>query len=81
MAFANASGVLGAIYFLGCYLVAAIFPDSYKAVAESWMHMINLSGLWKSAPEGFLLGLVSFTLVSWVTGWFFAWLYNSFTKK
>lgn len=79
-AFANASGALGAIYFVGCFVVASIFPELYKSVAESWMHMLNLSGLWKSAPEGFFLGLISFTIVSWVTGWLFAWLYNRFAK-
>ena len=79
-AFANASGLLGAIYFVGCFVVASWLPGLYKSVAESWMHMLDLSGVWKSAPEGFLLGLVSFTVISWLTGWLFAWLYNRFTK-
>lgn len=79
-AFANAAGLLGAIYFIGCYVVALVSSDLYKSVAESWMHMINLSGLWKSAPGNFLLGLVSFTAVSWVTAWLFASLYNKLAK-
>lgn len=80
MAFANAAGVLGAVYFVGCYVLTLVLPNFYEAVLDSWMHMLNLSGLWKTAPDGFVLGLISFTAVSWVTGWFFAWLYNKLAK-
>lgn len=80
-AFANASGVLGAIFFAGCYVFAYIFPGLYKAILDSWMHMLNLDGLWRNAPTGFLLGLISFTIVAWVSGWAFAKVYNSFAKK
>lgn len=79
-AFANAAGALGAIYFVGCYLVAWATPALYKSVFDSWMHMLNVDGLWKSAPGNFGLGIISFTIVSWVTGWLFAWLYNRFVK-
>ena len=79
-ALANAAGLLGAIYFVGCFVVALVSPGLYKSVAESWMHMLNLSGLWKSAPGDFGLGIISFTIVSWITGWLFAWLYNKFVK-
>jgi len=80
LALANTLGLLGAIYFVGCYAVTLVSPSLYKTIAESWMHMLNLSGLWKSAPEAFLLGIISFTATSWVTGWLFAWLYNKFVK-
>ncbi len=79
-ALANAAGVLGAVYFVGCWVVAWAMPDLYKSIATSWMHMLNLEGLWKSAPGDFGLGIVSFTLVSWSTGYLFAWLYNKFVK-
>ena len=77
-AFANALGLLGAVYFLACYFVAAVFPELYKAIASTWFHMIDLS--WKSGPSGFLLGLVSFTVTSWISGWLVAWVYNRFVK-
>lgn len=79
-ALANAAGLLGAIYFVGCYLVAWALPAFYKSVAESWMHMLNLSSLWKQGPSNFVLGFVSFVIVSWVSGYLFAWLYNKFVK-
>lgn len=79
-ALAKAFGFLGAIYFLTCYLVAAVFPELYKAIATTWFHMIDLSGVWKSGPDGFFLGLISFTVVSWISGWLVAWTYNRFAK-
>ena len=78
---ANTLGSLGAVYYLVCYVVASVAPGLYKSVAASWMHMINLEGLWKRNPSGFILGLVSFTVVSWVSGWVFAKTYNYFLGK
>jgi len=80
MGLANAFGVLGAVYYLVCFTVASVAPQVYKAVAASWMHMIDLSGVWKSAPSGFLLGIVSFTASAWISGWLLAKVYNSFAK-
>jgi hypothetical protein len=80
MALANALGALGLIYYLGCYAIAVVAPDVYKSIAASWFHMVNLSGLWSASQGNFVLGLVSFTVVSWISGWLFAWLYNRFVK-
>ncbi len=81
MVLANTLGAMGAIYFLACYLVASFTPGLYKTIAASWMHMIRLEGLWKSGPSNFMLGLISFTVVSWISGWLFAKLYNYFSGK
>lgn len=77
---ANAGGVLGAAYYVGCYLIATFLPNLYKAVAVSWFHMINITGIWKDRPEGLILGLISFTVFSWVSGWLFASVYNKLNK-
>ena len=79
-ALAKGFGVLGAVYFLACYFVALLMPNLYKAVAASWFHMLDLSSAWKNVPSGFLLGLISFTLASWVSGWLLAKAYNMFIK-
>jgi len=81
MVMANTLGALGASYYLVCYGVALVFPELYKAIASTWFHMLNLSSAWKTAPSGFVLGLVSFTVAAWVSGWLFAWLYNYFGSK
>lgn len=79
-AFANAFGALAALFFVGCYILILVSPGLYKAIMESWLHALKLSGLWESAPKGFLLGLISFTIVSWSAGWLFAWVYNKLSK-
>ena len=81
MALANALGLLGAVYYLVCYLVASLAPELYKVVASSWMHMLDLSTAWKSAPSGLVLGLISFTIVAWVSGWLLAFTYNKLLKR
>jgi len=78
---ANAAGVLGAVYYLACYLIASVTPGLYKAVALTWFHMVDFGSLWRDVPRGFGLGIISFTLASWVTGYVFAMLYNKLTKK
>ena len=77
---ANAMAVLGAIYFVGCWLIAWAMPAFYKSIAQSWAHTINLSGLWKQSQSDMLTGFISFVLISWLTGYLFAWLYNKFVK-
>ena len=79
-AMAKAFGVLGAVYYLACYFVALFAPELYKAVASTWFHMLDLSSAWKNAPTGFVLGLISFTLASWISGWLLAKVYNKFVK-
>ena len=80
-ALSNAFAALGAGSYIFCYVVAAIVPGLYKAVAQSWFHMIDLSVAWRNGPSGFVLGLVSFTIVSWVSGWLIAECYNFFLGK
>ena len=74
---ANAFAVLGAVYYLVCFTVALFAPDLYKSIAQSWMHMIDLERVWRAAPGGFWLGIVSFTLSAWISGWLLAKIYNS----
>jgi len=79
-AMAKGFGVLGAAYFLVCYVAGLFTPGLYKAVAASWFHMLDLSSAWKNAPTGFILGLVSFSVASYISGWLLAWTYNKFVK-
>ena len=80
-ALANALALVGAIYYIACYIIALIMPDVYKTIAQTWFHMLDLSSAWKDAPDGLVLGLVSFTAVSWVSGWLLASSYNKFLVK
>lgn len=80
-ALANTLGFLGALYYLVCYLIVLIFPNFYRAIAQSWFHGMDLNLVWKGAPGGLITGVVSFTAVSWFSGWLFAVLYNRFLAK
>lgn len=80
-AVAKTSAVLGGIFFLGCYFLVLFLPELYKGIAQSWMHGVDISLIWKPRAGNFLTGFVSFTLVSWVSGWAFAALYNKMIKR
>jgi len=80
-AFAGAAGILGGAYYIVCYVIAFMVPDLYKLVAQTWFHMLDLSSVWKDVPEGLIVGLVSFVVMSWVSGWLLAWTYNRLVKK
>lgn len=79
---ANAStAVVVAIYVI-CRLAVGLFPDLTLAIAQSWFHGFDLtiiSGANLSAGS-FILGLVSLSALTWVTGYLFAKLYNSWAK-
>lgn len=79
-ALANASGALGALFFLACYILVLTAPDVYKNIAQSWAHGVDLSSIWNPRMGNFMSGLISFTAASWISGWAFAWLYNKFVK-
>lgn len=81
MAVAHASGILGAIFFLACYILVIFAPEVYRVTAQSWVHGVDLSLIWRPRAGNFILGLLTFSLVSWVSGWVFAWLYNKLIKQ
>ena len=81
IALANASAILTVTVYLFCSLAVAILPDLSKVIAESWFHGIDLGKIWVSAPRGnFVLGLTTAGAGAWVTGWFFAVVYNRLAK-
>lgn len=80
-AWANASGALMGIVYVFCSLAIGLFPDLSRAVAQSWIHGIDLGAVWTGNPRGnFLLGLITSIGLSWVAGWLFARVYNKFIK-
>ncbi len=80
MATANAAGITTAIVFVACRLLVGVFPGFMFAVAQSWLHGIQLTqmGTWNITPAIFLLGLVSSSAFAWFVGYVFAVLYNIF---
>lgn len=80
-ALANTLACLGLASFIGCVLLTIVAPGIYQAIMQSWFHGVDLSLIWNPRPGNIVLGLISFTLISWLSGWAFAWLYNKFTKS
>lgn len=83
-AFANAAAIVMAIWVVVCVLLSYLMPDLLFAVAQSWMHTINLEGV-KTAftPDlgSLILGLVTAIGLTWVFIYSVIEIYNRLTKK
>ena len=83
-AFANAAATIMAIWVIVCALLSYLVPDLLFAVAQSWMHTINLDVVKTTfSPDlgSILLGFVSATGLTWVTTYALIETYNRLAKK
>lgn len=82
-AFANASTLSVMGLYVICRLAFLLFPDLAMAVANSWFHGIDLTKIasFNVSPGSFILGLVSISAVTWITGYVFVRVYNLFIKS
>ena len=83
-AFANAASAIMAIWVIVCALLSYLVPDLLFAVAQSWMHTINLDLVKTTfSPNlgSIILGLVSAVALTWVTTYATIELYNRWAKK
>ena len=80
---ANALAVTGGIFYIACRILVGVFPDLMYTVAQSWFHGIGMakSGSWNLSLESFFVGLISFMVFAWITGYLFACVYNYFSKR
>lgn len=83
IATANALAATGGVFYIACRLLVSLFPDLAFSIAQSWFHGLDIaqSGSWNLSLESFLVGLISFTVFAWVTGYLFASVYNYFSKR
>lgn len=82
-AFANAAAIVMGVWVVFCALVSYIMPDLLFAIAQSWMHTVNLSVAKTTFNPDLgllLLGFVSATSLTWLTTYATIWLYNRWTK-
>ena len=76
------SWTVGILYSIRT-LVVIYLPDLAAGIAQAWFHSLD-SALIQSAVitlEGFVSGLVSAMLMSWVAGYLFAGFANFFSRK
>jgi len=80
---ANSLAVVGGALYLLCALWTLISRSSFMGVMNTWAHGVELSAL-PSKPLNFgtlLVGLITFVLAAWLTGYTFAKVYNYFAKR
>ena len=77
---ANAAGATTAIAFILCRFAFIIAPELSLAISRTWFHGIDISQIAARQMDGFILGLVSATLVGWLVGWLFAVFQNYFDR-
>ncbi len=78
-AFANAATAVTAVFYVVCLLVSYAAPDFVRSIASSWMHSISLEGLKANTGlnlVGAVWGLVTISVITWVTSYAVIWLYN-----
>lgn len=80
---ANALAVTGGVLYVICRVAILLFPNPGYSIAQTWLHGIALtpSGAWSLSLEGFVVGLISFTVFTWGAGFLFASAYNAFSKR
>ena len=80
---ANALAVTSAILYVFCRIAVSLFPNLSISIAQSWFHGLEISQVtgWSLTIGSFVLGLVTFTIGAWLTGYLFAKVYSYFAKK
>lgn len=81
---ANAAATIMAIWVVGCALLSFVAPNLLFTLAQSWMHTINLNVVkttFNPNLGSILLGFVSATILTWLTTYAFAQLYNQLAQK
>jgi len=80
---ANALATTGGIFYIACRLLVGVFPDLMYSIAQSWFHGIGIAkpSSWNLSLESFFVGLISFVVFAWVTGYIFATVNSYFNKR
>lgn len=85
-AMANSFAVVGFAGYILCVIATFIFPEFLMTLFNSWFHGVDISilrpadGNWVFGTGNLLLGLLTFPIISWLTGYFIAFLYNGYNK-
>lgn len=83
-AFAHAATLVTAVFYLVCLLISYVASDLVFSIAESWLHSISLESLKVATTISLgtaVLGLISISLLTWITTYATIWLYNYFAKR
>lgn len=81
---ANAATTVMVSLYVVCRIVSLIAPDFLFTVARSWFHTLSLDSSRGTTPMEsgtFLFGLITLSVLVWVTTYATVDLYNRWLKK
>lgn len=82
--FANAATIVTAVFYIICAILSYAVPDLLINIANSWVHSLSLTTLKATQPmalSSLIFGLVTISVVTWVTMYSFVELYNYLARK
>lgn len=83
IAFAHAVTIVTAGFYVVCLLLVYTAPGFVFGIAESWVHGIDLEAVRATTPVSLgraVWGLITITVVTWVTTYATIALYNRLQK-
>ncbi len=81
--FANAFTVVALGLYIVCRAVSLVAPDFLYGIAKSWFHTFNVDSLKDTSSMDigtFVFGAITLTVLTWVTTYTGAILYNKWSK-
>lgn len=83
-AFANATTIVMSVFYIVCWLLSTLAPNLIFGISKAWLHSINIESLKTTTSMSYgtvLWGLISISVLTWVTTYATIWLYNKLVKK
>jgi len=80
---ANTLTTVGLGLYVACRVLTLVAPDFIFNVGQSWFHTINIDALKTATPLDvgtFIFGAVTLGVLTWVTTYAAASLYNNWSK-
>lgn len=80
---ANALAVVGGGLYVICAAWTLISRTSYLGMMSTWAHSLDMNALPQKTPDfvTLVIGLVTFVIAAWLTGYAFAVCYNYFAEN
>jgi hypothetical protein len=79
IAFANASTVVTAVFYVLIILATYVAPDFVFNIVKSWLNSVKLDSPKAKTVipiDKAVIGLVSVSIITWITIYAMIWLYN-----
>ena len=80
---AHALAIVAGLLYVLCVLWIIISKGSYMGVMSTWFHGIDFNALPSATPtlDAMTIGLITFIGFAWISGYFFAVIYNRLLNR